>query len=177
MANQSNCSFKIKGLAELDKKLGNLQQAASDRILKQAVKEGADPIYDEIREGVISWGEETGTLRDSVKVKVRKSTKYDNVFASIGVFRIKSIEPLPGNPYPVYIGAPTLAWWFEYGIQPHYLGKKSKRKTGKVTGGALHPGVPAKPVIRKAIPNNATAATKKISDVLRKKVDQIAKSK
>ena len=173
----SEASFKLEGFADLDRKLGELASAASERVLKAAVKEAAEPVYEEIKQGVQSWGVKTGTLRDSVKVKVKKSSRYDNVFASIGVFTIKSIEPLPNKPYPVYIGAAVLAWWFEHGIQPHHLGKKSKVKTGKVTGGHLHPGVPAKPVIRSALLNNSTEATKKAGSVINTKIEKIAKGK
>lgn len=113
MAN--NVTFDMSGLDELEKALKELDNVTQKKVLRRAVREGAKPVLDEALSGVRNkWGERSGALHDSVKLKTSapKNKKWADMIASVGVFRIRALEPLADAWYPGgYIGAPTLAYF------------------------------------------------------------------
>lgn len=181
MAN--NVTFDMSGLDELEKALKELDNVTQKKVLRRAVREGAKPVLDEALSGVRNkWGERSGALHDSVKLKTSapKNKKWADMIASVGVFRIRALEPLADAWYPGgYIGAPTLAYFFEKGVQPHSLGKKSRAgsesRRGKDTGGGQHPGLPARPVLRQSMDNNVEIVMARTGNVLGREIDKVLK--
>lgn len=177
MAN--NVTFDVSGLDDLESALADLGAVSSKKVLRRAAREGAKPILAEAQRGIKNrWGDKSGALHDSVKLSVSmpKNPKFAEAVASIGVFRVRELEQFAEEYYPDgYIGAPNLAYWFEYGIQPHSLGKKSKAKTGKDTGGGDHPGIPARPVIRPSMDNNVEITINRAKNILAYEIDRITK--
>lgn len=169
-------TFDVAGLDELERALDELELVASKKVIRKAVRKGVDPVLTEIKQSASSrWGEMSGALNDSIKVRVSapKRQTWADIIASVGVFRLKPIEQLAAAWYPDgYIGAPTLAHWFEYGVQPHSLGGRSRAGTSRSTG-ALHPGIPAKPVIRPAMDNNVDIVISRTASVLGDEIDRI----
>ena len=177
MANSSDVS--IEGLDELESALSSLELVAQKKVLRKAAREGMKPALSEAQRGVKSkWGELSGALHDSVRMRISapKNKKWADVIGSIGVFRIRPLESIAMAWYSKgYVGAPTLAYWFEFGVQPHSLGKRSRRERGKSTGGGEHPGIPAKPVLRPAMDNNVDIITARTGNVLGHEIDKITK--
>ena len=184
MAN-NGVNFDMSGLDELEKALKDLELVESKKVLRRAVREGAKPVLNDIKSGMKSrWGDNSGALQDSVKLSVSapKNKKWADVIASIGVFRIRSLEAMAGAWYKKgYVGATNLAYWFEYGVQPHSLGKKSRagsdERRERDTGGGQHPGIPARPVIRPAMDNNLEIVMHRTQAVLASEIDRVIRKR
>ncbi|CAM0041804.1 hypothetical protein VPHK394_0008 [Vibrio phage K394] len=182
MAN--SVSVSAKGFDEIDSLFDELDLVAQKKVLRKAVREGAQPALADAKSGVSSrWGERSGVLHDSVKLRVTvpKNKKWADAVASIGIFRIRPLEELAKAYYPDgYIGAPLLAYWFEFGVSPHSLAKRSRagsaeRQSKGQDAGAMHPGMPARPVIRPSLDNNVEIITTRTANVLKAAIDKISK--
>lgn len=181
MANNS-VDFDMSGLDELEKALEDLELVESKRVLRKAAREGANPVLDDVKNGMKSrWGDRSGALQDSVKLSVSapKNKKWADIIASVGVFRIRSLEELASAWYKKgYIGAPNIAYWFEMGVQPHSLGKRARADRGKgQEEGSMHPGIPARPVIRHAMDNNVEVVVNRVRNVLAAEIDRVIRKK
>lgn len=180
----STVSVKTQGFDDIDDMFNDLELVAQKKVLRKAVREGGQPALADAKAGVLNrWGERSGVLHDSVKLRVSlpKNKKWADAVASIGIYRIRPLEALAEAYYPDgYIGAPNLAYWYEYGIQPHSLAKKSRagsetRSSKGQESGAMHPGMPARPVIRASMDNNVEIITNRTANVLRYEIDRISK--
>ena len=150
--------IKLDGFAELEKALGEMTVPTQKKIMRKALRKGGEPLLNKIQSDVESrWGDESGVLRRSVKMRTNFPTKRRGVadgYVNIGVFRIKSLEPMGEAHYGrTYIGAANLAYWFEKGVQSHSLYKKSRARRGDrhakyQTLGGQHPGIAAQPIMR-----------------------------
>lgn len=176
---KNTVSVDSSGFDELDSMFNELELVVQKKVLRKAVREGAKPALADVQAGVLNrWGERSGVLHDSVKLRVSlpKNKKWADAVASVGIFRIRPLEELAKAYYPSgYVGAPTLAHWYEMGIQPHSLGKRSRADRGKSTGGGMHPGMPARPVLRSAMDNNVNIITTRTANVLGSAIDKIKK--
>lgn len=182
MAN--SVSVSASGFEDIDSLFNDLDLVVQKKVLRKAVREGAQPALADAKSGVSSrWGERSGVLHDSVKLRVTlpKNKKWADAVASVGVFRIRPLEELAKAYYPKgYIGAPLLAYWYEFGIQPHSMAKRSRagseeRRSKGQDAGAMHPGMPARPVIRQSMDNNVDIITMRTANVLKDAIDKISK--
>lgn len=181
---KNTVSVDASGFDELDSMFNELELVAQKKVLRKAVREGAQPALTDAKSGVLNrWGERSGALHDSVKLSVStpKNKKWADAVASIGIFRIRPLEALAEAYYPDgYIGAPTLAYFYEFGTQPHSLAKRSRagsadRQSKGQDSGGMHPGMPAKPVIRASMDNNVEIITTRTANVLKAAIDKISK--
>lgn len=178
----SSASVDFDGFDEFEKMLNELENVAQKKVLRKAARIGAQPVLAEVKRGIETrWGDRSGALRDSVRMRVNfpKSATWADVIASVGVFRIRSLEPLAEAYYPgVYIGAATLAYWWEHGISAHALGKRAKRERGKHQDiGGMHPGQAARPVLRPAMDANVDIVTARTAAVLGDELDKALRKK
>lgn len=165
------------GFGDLESALKELDNVTQKQIIRKAARIGMKPVFDEVKLGIASrWGDRSGALQDSVKMRVNfpRNATWADVVASVGVFRIRSLEPLAEAYYPGgYIGAATLAYWWEHGIQPHALGKKAKRARGKgQESGGMHPGQAARPVLRPTMDANVEIVTARTGNVLAYEIER-----
>ncbi|WP_417536334.1 hypothetical protein [Methylophaga sp.] len=170
-------SFDLQGLADLESAMKGLEVATQKQVMRSAVRKGMEPVYNQTKINVQSrWGERSGVLHDSVRLRTTapKNKKWADIIGSVGVYRIRSLEPLAKAYYPTgyYITAPVLAYWFELGTQPHKLSRKSKAAREKDNGGGLHPGMPAKPVLRPTMDANVEITLTRTSNVLGTAIDR-----
>lgn len=176
MAN--NVNFDMSGLDELDSALRGMEVVAQKKVLRKAVREGAKPTFNDIqREVKQKWGDNSGALHDSVKLRTSapRNPTWADMIASIGIVRIRALEAIANEAYynGKYVSAPTLAYWWEYGIQPHDLGKRSRADRGKSTGGGMHPGQQAVPVLRPAMDRNVEIMTRRTANILRYELEKV----
>ena len=176
----SKVSYDLSGLDELERALAEMGQVASKKVLRKSAREGAKPAFEEVQRGVRSrWGDNSGALHDSVRLKTSapRNPTWAEMIASVGVFRIRALEAIANEAYykGKYVSAPVLAYWNEYGIQPHDLGKKSRADRGKETGGGYHPGQSAIPVIRPAMDANVEIMMRRTANVLKSEIDKVTK--
>jgi hypothetical protein len=172
--------FDVPGLDELDRALKSMEVVTQKKVLRKAVREGAKPVLIDAQRGVRQkWGDNSGALHDSIKLRTSapRNPTWADMIASIGVFRIKAIESIANEAYynGRYVTAPVLAYWFEYGVQPHSLGKKSRASSGRSTGGGHHPGINAAPVLRPSMDNNVDIVTRRTANVLKYELDKLAR--
>lgn len=176
----NSVTINTQGLDQLERDLNSLGRAASRKVLRTAVKEASQPIYNDAMNGVRSkWGKQTGALEKSIKLRVKTGRRgsWADVYSGVGVYILKGQVNRANRFYGTYMGAPTLAYWFEYGIKPHELGKGSRAgssgRASRSTGGGMHPGVGAQPVLRPALDNNINQAIASTAAILRREIDNV----
>lgn len=174
MAN--NLDFSIAGLDDLEKDLKMLDFSDQKKVLRKAVRESMQPVLTQTKQQIASrWGDKSGALQESVKLttSMPKNKKWADVIASVGVFRVAQWNEVANLYYQGgYVGAPTLAYWFEHGIAPHSLTKRAKRARGKNQESKIHPGIPAKPVLRPTMDANIDIITGRLSNILGREIDK-----
>ena len=172
-----NFTFGLEGLAELEKTMADLEVATQKQVMRSAVRKGMEPVFNQTKAGIKArWGDKSGALHDSVRLKTSspKNPTWADIIGSVGVFRIRSLEAIAKEFYPTgyYITAPVLAYWFEFGTQPHKLSRKSKAARGKDNGGGMHPGMPARPVLRPTMDSNVEITLARTANVLGTAIDR-----
>ena len=164
--------FDLSGFDELEKQLSKIDFSKQKRILRRAVKEAAAPALTKIKAAISSHGLiDTGLLYDSVKLKtsIPKSTKWADAIAEVGIYKNRSGQASAGNK----IDPPVYAYWLEYGTEPHALGKKASKKSGRnQSAGLYHPGFSAKPFIRPSFDSNIENALNIQKRVLSAAIDR-----
>lgn len=170
-------SFEFEGFDNFEKSLSELDLITQKKVMRKAVRIGMEPVLQQVKAQISSrWGEKSGVLKDSVALRTSAPNKksWADMIASVGVFRRPSLEELARAYYKNgYIGAPTLAYWFEYGVQAHSLGKKARAKRGKgQDAGAMHDGIAAKPVLRPVMDANVDLVNIRLANVLGNEIDK-----
>ncbi len=164
-------SFEVDGLKELEKQLKELELVAQKRVLRQAARASAKPIEQDIRSQAQAHGHvDTGNLVESIKTRtsIPKNQSFADVFATTGVFKNRKAMKASGK-----MDAPVYAYWLEFGVEPHALGKSAKRERGThQEKGLWHPGIQAKPFIRPAFDKNTEKSLQIQKNELSKAIDR-----
>lgn len=164
--------FQLDGFDELEKQLAHLELSVQKNVLRQTVREAADPIRKQMLSNYQSrWNHDTGQLAESfaVRVTIPRNPTFADVVASVGVFKNRSVQVATGKS----IDAPVYAYWLEYGTRAHSLATgaslrqystgKKKRIKKRIDRphqweGNQHPGFAAKPFIRPAFDSHLQQA-------------------
>ena len=189
MANSATVT--IEGLSDLEDMLNELDVITQRKVLRKAARNAMQPVLQQTKQQVSSrWGELSGALEASVLIKTSapKNKGWADLVASVGIFDVASWKEVANLYYPGgYIGAPTAAYWFEYGVQPHSLTKKARAEQGPSesnrTGrnsrlqdsGRMHPGITAKPVLRPVMDANIDIVNARVSNILGAELDRVLK--
>jgi HK97 gp10 family phage protein len=75
-------SMNVKGLADLDKALAGLGASAGGRALVAALKDAADPVYDQMKANA---PEASGDLKDGIKKRAKKGKGNGKTSAKVSV--------------------------------------------------------------------------------------------
>lgn len=164
--------FQLSGFDELEKQLEQLELATQKRILRQAVRESAKPIEDQMRTAFHQqWDDETGQLAGSIatRVTIPRNPTFADVVASVGVYKNRSVQLAAGKE----IDAPVYAYWLEHGTRAHSLAGSSslreysagprRRERKRIDRpdqgeGGQHPGITAGPFIRPSFDSRIEAS-------------------
>jgi HK97 gp10 family phage protein len=137
---------------ELQQQLKKLDRSVGIEVLKKAARAGARPILNEAKARVPV---DSGELRGSLGL--RQKTGYAWVDVSV-------------------VARAPHAHLVEFGTAPHRVGKGSdSRKLFGKKRGRLHPGAKPQPFMRPAFDNKAAEAVAKVGEVLRRKIQSVAK--
>ena len=134
-------SLKLNGLKDLNKRLEKLGGKVSNKVSRDAVREGAKVIRKEMRARA---PRKTGELRRNIRYRIRG--RKGNFHAKVGLSR------------KIYYG-----WFIEYGTQEHLIpsptvgrGRNKRKNTrklkinGVVISRVMHPGIRQRPFMRPA---------------------------
>jgi HK97 gp10 family phage protein len=139
----------ITGGRELDAFLQTLSVKVERNILRSALRQGANVFKTEVRANIPVG---RGALRRTVRVSTR--SKGGTVYASLKI----------GNKRTFY------AHFLEFGTAAHGTKKGANRRSGKLQGGTLNPGIIARPFARPAFDTKAMAAIAAIMEQTRKRL-------
>lgn len=154
----------VKGLPQLEKTLGQVPAKLEAKILRGALRAGANVVLNEVRSRVpVKSGRLAKTLR--ISTGVRRGVVTARVVAGDrkrGVFYAHMVEG---------------------GTKRHTIrGRRGKGlRIGGIEGRVIvtnrveHPGARARPFMRPALESSATAALEAVAAYIRKRLDQVVK--
>ncbi|ELP3920196.1 HK97 gp10 family phage protein [Escherichia coli] len=168
----SPVTFDLDGFDDLEKQLQGLEIVTQRQVLRKAAKQSAAPVLPKMIANYNgSWGSDTGQLANSfsIRVTIPKNPTFADVFASVGVFRNRTVQAASGKN----MNAPQIAYWLEAGVEPHSLGVGARRSYGKGQNkGNFHPGIPAKPFMRPAFDASVDGVLEKQKTILSELIDK-----
>ncbi|MCP4897613.1 MAG: hypothetical protein GY906_11630 [bacterium] len=141
--------------AELLRKLKELERAAGDRPLRNALTAGARVIRDAAKTHVV---ERTGELKGTIRIRTR----------SLGRQAMEA-RIVAGNSR----GKGWYAHFVEFGTDPHIV-RKSKKGLGRLRH-RVHPGAAPQPFLRPAFDEKKDEALRRIHASLNRQFSKIAK--
>lgn len=181
---------KVKGLEGFLGQMDNLANIGETQELKDAVGKAWSLVTDKIRENArSSFVMQTGLLidpnviktitgieeRDGKKVLIAQA----GVFSDIGVMSSYPHPNLNRNRNPKDIPPANIAWFLEFGVQPHYLYKDVRARKTPVSAEAMeqkkkgiHPGIKPTPFISNAFDETYEAALADFTKELEKLIKQ-----
>lgn len=146
--------LQVKGLAELHKVLQSLPEELEKKVLRNALRAGANEFKKAAKAQVPV---KSGALRKSIRVKTS---------ARKGRWRLKATV-VAGNAEAYY------AHMVEFGTAAHMI-KPAKAKSlfflGQAREAVEHPGAQAKPFMRPAFDSGSEAAINAFADSVRKRL-------
>jgi HK97 gp10 family phage protein len=146
-------TVEIEGAEQLANKLRELNITIQDKIMRTALKAGAQVIADE---AVTLAPKKTGTLADSIKVRTTADSDVSEISSTVSVGDRK-------------------AHLVEFGTAPHEIkakhAKALKLLDGREVESVMHPGAKAHPFMRPAFDTQKDAALDAIMQVIRAGID------
>ncbi len=112
--------FRIEGLKELNKSLGQLPRATGKNVLRRVARRALEPII-EVAKGLVHAP--TGKLRDSLAVSTKLSSRQKTLHVSMFTNKRSSIEMFAGAGPHSFV---PQAVWEEFGVK---RGKKKIKST------------------------------------------------
>lgn len=177
----------VTGLKDYFVELDAIVNSLESEKVVDAVIESWSVIGDQIRNNAISQGLIlTGLLVDPKTILTHAGlTNRDGkkgVFAEAGVFKDDSAMSAHKHPNlgrnrnpKSDIPSPTVAYWLEFGVQPHFTyPRTTTRKTpvNEKAGVKFHPGVSPKPFISRAYDEKIGVANAVLSKKLGELIDE-----
>lgn len=162
-------TIDLDGFSELEQQLASLDLVAQKKVLREVMRESAQPVLARTRALYEQkWNHDTGLLGESIKLRVTipRNPAFADVVASVGVFKSYKVQQAAGK----YVEAPVYAYWLEHGTREHSLASGASLKGHKDTEKAnkrahlrrsrpgqeslIHPGIPAGPFLRPGLDEN-----------------------
>ena len=146
----------------LEKQLKKLAVPAQTKVLRQAARTAMKPVLEKVVNKIASQGlVDEGELINAVKLRTqvdKNDRKPYDVGATVGVGRHVA----------------GLAWWLEYGTEPHALNTGSSTRQGRIGVSGkkppktllMHPGFEPMPFLRPVLDEEKTAVVDAVGNVL-----------
>lgn len=153
-------SFKVEGLAELERRLSELPFKLAKNIMRGALRAGANTMRAEAKARV---SVRSGALRDSIRVSARLKGLEVTARVTAGGKGRK--------------GDAFYAHMVEFGTQSHLILPKTKKAlviNGQLVKGVLHPGAAPRPFMRPAFDGRAQQAVVDVGKYIAERLDKEA---
>lgn len=159
---------KVKGLADINEALAELPNKVGKKVLVAALKKAAGPVAVAANANAATY-RHTGELSESFTVKTSLSRRQR-----------RKIPMAERQQAVVYVGSTDWkAHFFEFGTGPHVIARDLKdtlaSKSAVYGREVLHPGMPARPLLRPAWDGLKASVVDEFGKLIWKEIEKVKK--